>query len=127
MDPLTVEEQRAAAKVKRARARRFAVDNAPPPLLAAGVPEQFWPTRRQYTIFSPFIAFDKGTDLDGWWYGYCPLHDLRYRSADAPASAMFHWHYGAMRCLRDDPCHPGKKAISLANLLVRMPKDSTAS
>lgn len=127
MDPLTVEEQRAAAKVKRAKARRFTVDNAPPPLLAAGVPEQFWPTRRQYTIFSTFIAFDKGADPDGWWYGYCPLHDPGQHPAGTLASAMFHWHYGAMRCLKDSPCHPGKTSITITDLLVRMPKDSTAS
>jgi hypothetical protein len=53
---------------------------------------------------------------DGWWLGWCPLHDKRHQTGFKP-SAMFNFWNGTMRCLRDPTCHE-KRVVSLHNLKV---------
>lgn len=65
--------------------------------------------------FDRWVLWDDGCDDDGNFIGHCPLHDSD-RSVEA--SAEFNFVKGVMRCSKD--CHPGKRAMSLTNVLKAM-------
>jgi hypothetical protein len=116
--PQSAEDARAAR-----RAKRWYQDNdtAPDYLRSSGVPHEHWPSRAQYTRWSPFLLEGMGADDLGWWYAKCPLHDP---GMDGELSAMIHFKHGMLRCTRevddDHPCHPGKTGITLSNVVGAM-------
>lgn len=59
-----------------------------------------------------------GVDVDGWWMGWCPLHD-KERKPDA-ATALFNFGHGVMRCEGEPSCTAPKKSMSLQNVLTAM-------
>lgn len=60
------------------------------------------------------------TEVDGWFFGWCPIHD-RVQKPEVP-TAQFNFGQGVMRCLTTpDKCHDeGKKGMSLINTLWRL-------
>lgn len=58
-----------------------------------------------------------GTEVDGWLFGWCIIHD-DVHDTDKP-TAQFNFFNSTMRCLtRADACHPGKRSVSLQNAAV---------
>lgn len=116
MERAASDEQR---RVERAAAKRlariFSDEDRPADLAAAGVPQQFHPTKERYSKFWRFIWPDLGADPDGWWYGQCLLHDDRPKAKTLVASAMYNFSKGVMRCMGDPCCHYGKGSMSLSN------------
>lgn len=85
------------------------------------VPIQYRPTERQKTDWWRFILPDAGTDPQGWWLGWCPLHDKQQLADQATAS--FNFDRDAFRCTAESPCHEvvqGKRGMSLTNLKAAM-------
>jgi hypothetical protein len=90
------------------KATPVAVEGAP-----EWVPDEYRPRQHQELWIRYLIASD-GVDADGWWLGYCPLHDERH----APGSATAEFNFGRnyFRCLAEPTCHPGKSCVTLTNL-----------
>jgi len=93
------------------------------------VPENFMPHGQYHRLLWKHVIQTR-PPLDGWWYGWCPLHDPDGSDPDQP-TAEFNFFKGVMRCLGDPDlgCHemrtkgavPKRKTvISLVNLLTRM-------
>lgn len=82
------------------------------------VQTKHYPTKRQAEVWLKYIITESGTDEQGWWLGWCPLHDKE--RTPATATARYHFPLGSYRCLADSPCHAPKKAMSLQNLLEQM-------
>jgi len=93
------------------------------------VPEIFMPKQGVRERWERWLDPRMGPDEQGWWWGWCPLHDDDGRTRRRNHSAQFHFHRGSLRCLRENTeCHEmkgdrRKKAITLVNvqraLLVR--------
>ena len=81
------------------------------------VPEQFLPSDYQRGLWASLIIEGDGTDVDGFWHAFCPLHD-KHHDPEKP-SALINFQKGVMKCLGDPCCHKGR-AISLTNTLNRM-------
>lgn len=86
------------------------------------VPEQFRPTERQSTMWMDLVFVEDGTTAEGWWIGWCPLHD-QVRDPQH-ATAQFNFQKDVYRCTNDEPCHAPKRAMSLTNLKTRMTQAS---
>lgn len=82
------------------------------------IPDEFMPSDHQKRMWSSFTDPSSDPDGDGNWLGWCPIHD-RLHADDVP-SAHYNFKRGVMRCLNDPPCHEGKRAISLSNLIILM-------
>lgn len=80
------------------------------------VPTEFLPTPYQYTLWHDFVMWRDGTDPNGNFQGWCPLHDPT--RVDHEQGAEFNFDRGVMRCYGD--CHAGKRAMSLSNVKTRM-------
>lgn len=76
------------------------------------------PSKFQEDLWGSRIIAEDGTDQDGNWHGWCPLHEAEM-DADRP-TALFNFQSGVMVCLAEPSCHEGKRAISLTNVLTRM-------
>lgn len=66
---------------------------------------------------------DDGVDLEGNWLGWCAIHDKDHDSE--LATAQFNFRKGVMRCMGEPSCHEGKRALSLANVMVMMVGESS--
>lgn len=86
------------------------------------VSEEFLPTILQKGLWWDSIIETDGTDTEGYWHGWCPLHDNE-RDLGKP-TALFNFLKGVMKCNGDPCCHTGR-AISLQNVLIMMYKRST--
>jgi len=76
------------------------------------------PSSYQEELWGKYVIAGDGTDLDGDWHGWCPLHD-KAEDPERP-TALFNFQSGVMVCMGDPSCHEGKRAISLTNVLMRM-------
>jgi hypothetical protein len=87
-------------------------------LLHPNIDPQIMPSKAQILSWEPWLKIDKApviqNSTDGWWAGWCPLHDKDHHKGRA--SAMFNFRYGSYRCLRAEPCHAPKKGMTLVNL-----------
>lgn len=86
--------------------------------LLPGVPLSFLPSKWQWRFWGPFIDPGQGTDPDGAFLGWCPIHDTT-RDRER-MSAVFNFAKGIMRCEGDPSCHQGKRAVSLSNVAIKM-------
>lgn len=80
----------------------------------------YMPTPTQREMWWGLVMEADGVDQDGYWLGWCPVHDS-VRDVEL-ASAQFNFRKGVMRCLREPPCHEGKRVISLTNLTIMIMK-----
>lgn len=78
------------------------------------VPKAHLPTPTRYAQFADWVLWDDGAQDDGSLLGHCPIHDA---GRSKPGSAEFVFAKGVMRCQGDPSCHPGKRAMSLQNVL----------
>lgn len=76
------------------------------------------PSAYQEGLWGSSIIAEDGTDQNGYWHGWCPIHD-EVKDAGKP-TAMFNFESGVMVCNGEPSCHEGKRAISLTNVLTRM-------
>lgn len=67
---------------------------------------------------------DDGTDQDGYWLGWCAIHDEEHDSEIA--TAQYNFRKGVMRCLGEPSCHEGKRVVSLTNVLLMVAKEGTS-
>jgi hypothetical protein len=81
------------------------------------VPEEYFPNEYQSNLWSQQVIVADGTDEEGYWHGWCPLHDNE-NDPEVP-SALINFQKGVLKCLGEPCCHEGR-AISLQNVLVRM-------
>jgi hypothetical protein len=81
------------------------------------IPDEFRPNEFQAKLWSQQLIATDGTDGEGYWHGWCPLHDNE-NDPEVP-TALFNFLKGVMKCNGDPCCHKGR-AISLQNLLIRM-------
>jgi len=72
------------------------------------------PTAWQHRNFDGWVDIDGGHDMDGNFNGFCRLHD---RAKEVEGSAVYNFKKGAMRCQGDPCCHPGRRAMSLTNVI----------
>lgn len=79
----------------------------------------FLPSAWHEKRFGPWVDLNDCDDA-GNFIGYCPLHD---NAKEHDASAEFNFSKGIMRCQADPSCHPGKRAMSLQNVVNRMQSD----
>lgn len=77
------------------------------------VDDWLMPTGPQYTTFKRWVCWGDGTDEQGRFLGWCPLHD---QPGDAP-SALFNFNKGMFWCQADPSCHHPRRAMSIQNLL----------
>lgn len=82
------------------------------------VPLEFAPSPAQEKVWARHIMVELGIDIDGWFMGWCPLHD-KTRDPER-SSAQFNFMHGVMRCEAEAPCHAPKRSMSLQNVLTRM-------
>lgn len=70
--------------------------------------------------------FMPGTDVDGWFFGWCPVHDKEQKPDRA--TAQYNFGQGVMRCLiTPESCHEGKKkGMTLVNVLWRLLSNAKA-
>lgn len=88
------------------------------------VPEDLRPTDRQRDMWGQLTFFDDGATADGWWLGWCPLHDTARDPQQA--SAQFNFKKDVYRCTAEEPCHAPKRAMSLTNLKARVDARNSA-
>jgi hypothetical protein len=75
------------------------------------------PSKYQEELWGNYIIAEDGTDQEGNWHGWCPMHPF---PGDNRPTALFNFQSGVLVCLADPSCHEGKRAISLTNVLTRM-------
>lgn len=89
------------------------------------VPLEYAPSPAQEKVWMRYVMKELGTDVDGWWMGWCPLHDKA--RVENRSTAQFNFLRGVMRCepaqLQQDSCHAPKRALSFQNVLTRMASD----
>jgi len=78
------------------------------------------PSEYQEGLWGKCVIVKDGTDQNGNWHGFCPIHD-QVRSKAKP-TALFNFETGVMVCNGEPSCHEGKRSISLTNVLIRMYK-----
>jgi hypothetical protein len=83
-----------------------------------GVDPLHLPSEFQEGLWGASVIAGDGTDQNGSWHGWCPLHD-NVMDPDLP-SALFNFATGVLVCNGEPSCHEGKRAISLTNVLTRM-------
>lgn len=79
--------------------------------------------RRQRSIDANSARWErwyiKDTDIDDWFFGWCPIHDDEAKDTDKP-TAQFNFVMGSFRCLtKPRVCHDGKRGLSLVNVAWR--------
>lgn len=79
--------------------------------------EMFLPNEFQKNLWWSFVIEEDGTDTEGYWHGWCPIHDNEH-DKEVP-TALFNFLKGVMKCNGDPCCHEGR-AMSLQNVLMRM-------
>lgn len=84
----------------------------------ADVDEMYLPSQSQKELWWYWIKPRSKPNADGWWKGYCPLHDKDRRSKKA--SASFQFDHGVMQCHGITSCHEGKRVMSLTNVMIKM-------
>jgi hypothetical protein len=82
------------------------------------VPIQHRPTERQKTDWWRFVLPGGGVDAQGWWLGWCPIHDTQQLADQATGAINF--DRDAFRCTTEPCCHDGKRGMSLTNLKAAM-------
>ena len=78
-------------------------------------------------VFIPYLVGEKPIRFngnEGWWPGWCPLHDQKH-SKTAP-TAYFNFRMSAYVCLAATPCHAPKRGMSLNNLKSRLGEGEVA-
>jgi len=83
-----------------------------------GVDPLHLPSEYQEGLWGSLVIVEDGTDQDGNWHGWCPLHESEM-DPERP-TALFNFQSGVLVCNGDPSCHEGKRAISLTNVLTRM-------
>lgn len=118
------EAERKRAERKSKRQDRFAEAGKKVEALAGlhkSVDRKLLPSKAQMAIWEVWFNGSKPPVLqsatEGWWTGWCPLHDHEHKGKP---SAMFNFRYGSYKCLRADPCHAPKKGMTLVNLARQM-------
>ena len=87
-----------------------------------GVDLELHPSRFQRSQWWHLVIHDLGVDPDGWWYGWCPLHD---KEQDREViTGMYQFRAGVLRCLGEPPCHAPKRAMSLVNVATKIAHES---
>jgi hypothetical protein len=78
------------------------------------------PSKYQWNHFRNWVMIGNVADNSRPYkfYGWCPLHD-RVRDPNVP-TAIYQFHKAVMRCLADEPCHEGKRGITLVDLMGRL-------
>lgn len=71
------------------------------------------PSKYQKSLWANWYQEDLGTDPQGRWLGWCPLHDPE-RATEA--SATYNFSVGSMTCLAASKCHKGN-SISLDRVI----------
>lgn len=82
----------------------------------------FMPSQSQRGLWWGLVMPLDGVDQDGYWLGWCPLHD--HEKDEDVATAQFNFRKGVMRCLAEPPCHPGKRVMSLMNVAIRIGEEA---
>lgn len=83
------------------------------------------PSSAQRATWGAYVIWESGPDGDGWWLGWCPVHDSSQGDIDAP-SAQFSFSHGSLRCMGNPangmglPCHAPTRAVSFQNALSLM-------
>jgi hypothetical protein len=72
------------------------------------------PHAKRFDAWKNWVVWDDGCDEDGNWIGFCRLHDTE---REHEGSAEYNFIKNVMRC--SGSCHPGKRAVSLDNVLTR--------
>lgn len=85
---------------------------------APGVNPVHLPSEYQEGLWGNSVIIKDGTDQNGNWHGWCPIHD-NVRDKHRP-TALFNFESGVMVCNGEPSCHEGKRSMSLTNVLVRM-------
>ena len=75
------------------------------------------PSPPVYDIWKDWVCWSLGAGDSGDMLGFCPLHDADRQSE---GSAEFNFLKGIMRCQGDPSCIAPKRAMSLANVVLRM-------
>jgi hypothetical protein len=78
----------------------------------------FLPSKAQRAQWWGLVMEADGVDQDGYWLGFCPIHD-KVRDPEL-ASAQFNFRKGVMRCLGEPSCHGEKRSMSLTNVAIKM-------
>lgn len=82
------------------------------------------PTQSQKDLWWHLVMEADGVDMDGYWLGWCAVHD---REHDVEiATAQYNFRKGVMRCLGEPTCHEGKRVVSLTNVLMMMHKGGSS-
>lgn len=100
------------------------------------VPEIYYPTEYMRNRWGRFLIMQSGAvSPDGWWSGWCPMHDPDGSDPEQP-SAEFNFHMGCFRCIKPgedgkaSECHDlnktgkrRKSMMSLVNLAIKARPD----
>jgi hypothetical protein len=78
----------------------------------------FMPSQSQKGLWWHLVMPDDGVDQDGYWLGWCPIHDSE--KDEDTATAQFNFRKGVMRCLGEPSCHPDKRVMSLMNVALKI-------
>lgn len=82
----------------------------------AAAPPELCPTSAEWRFWKSYIPTTSVPDPDGWWWGWCPLHDTVKQ--DGVWTAQISFAKGCMRCLGEVSCHTPKRARSLINIVI---------
>lgn len=78
------------------------------------------PSPMQYAAWGAYVDNGAAPDENGWWNGWCPLHDGKPSPVVLAYTAQFNFAAGAMLCLRETPCHEAPNGITLTNLQIKL-------
>jgi hypothetical protein len=123
-DRKRIEAEHKRAERRSRRQNRFADAGKRVEALASrhpGIDRKLLPSKAQMAIWEVWFDIDTAPVLqsatEGWWQGWCPLHDQEH---EGKPSAMFNFRYGSYKCLQAEPCHAPKKGMTLVNLARQM-------
>lgn len=85
-------------------------------MLAPDIAESLCPREGDWEYWKMWLPAEPTVDPDGWWWGWCPMHDTE-RSPDK-FTAQIGFHRNSMRCLGEPSCHAPKRAIALTNAII---------
>lgn len=86
--------------------------------MAVEVSIMYMPSKAQRELWWSLVMESDGVDQDGYWLGFCPIHDS-VKDTEL-ATAQFNFRKGVMRCLGEPSCHDGQRSMSLTNVAMKM-------
>jgi hypothetical protein len=79
---------------------------------------KFRPSPHQWPTWRAWIDVETGTDDMGNFLAWCPLHCA---VPEGQTCATINFFKGVLRCEADPSCHAPKRAMSLINVMARLP------